>query len=47
MTFKYLKYLDSLFRGIKMLNVSVTDEAKDFISKKTDTITVRMEMCGG
>ncbi len=30
-----------------MTKVQVSDEARDYILKQTDTITVRMEACGG
>lgn len=30
-----------------MTKVQVSDEARDYILKETDTITVRMEVCGG
>ena len=30
-----------------MIKVQVSDEARDYILKQADTITVRMEACGG
>lgn len=30
-----------------MAKVHVTDDARDYILKQTDTITVQMELCGG
>jgi len=27
--------------------VRITDEARDYILRQTDTVTVRMEICGG
>lgn len=30
-----------------MNKVQISDEARDFILKQTETITVQMEMCGG
>lgn len=30
-----------------MVQIRISDEAKDYVLKQTDTITLVMELCGG
>lgn len=30
-----------------MINVHVTEEAKEYLKQKTNAVTVQMELCGG